>query len=161
MTARGKARKRALDILFEAEMRGLDTMTLLRDRLPVAQPPIPEYAVELVEGVVTHRAAIDEVLTSYAIDWSLERMPPVDRNVLRLGAYELLYGDDVPDAVAVSEAVELVRALSTDESPRFVNGVLGRVLSEKPTLTARQAGQPAGAPTDDDPFADGRDASDE
>ena len=96
--------------------------------------PTNDYTAELVRGVVEHQARIDEVLASYSEGWTLDRMPAVDRNVLRLGIYEVLYGDDVPDAVAVSEAMALVRDLSTDESPQFVNGVLGAVLREKSSL---------------------------
>ncbi|MDQ1724940.1 MAG: transcription antitermination protein NusB [Frankiaceae bacterium] len=140
MAARSKARKRALDILFEAEQRGLSALPLLRDRLPVADPPISEYAVSLIEGVVAHQARIDELLSSYAIDWTLDRMPPVDRAVLRIAVFELLWVDDVPDAVVVSEAVELATALSTDESPRFINGMLGRMSDDKPLLVAPVAG---------------------
>jgi transcription antitermination protein NusB len=134
--ARSKARKRALDVLFEAEQRRVDTLTVLAERLARADPPVPEYAVTLVEGVLAERERIDELLTTYAQGWSLERMPAVDRTVLRLGAWELLYNDDVPDAVAIDEAVELARTLSTDDSPSFVNGLLARLLELKPTLTA-------------------------
>jgi N utilization substance protein B len=131
VAARSKARKRALDILFEADLRGVDAVTLVSERL-AGDPPLPAYAVELVEGVVEHRPRIDELLASYAEGWTLERMPAVDRAVLRLGTYELLWRDDVPDAVAIDEAVELAKTLSTDESPRFVNGILARLLLVKP-----------------------------
>ena len=134
MGARSKARKRALDVLFEADQRRIDPAGLLRDRVGAADPPLPEHAVTLVEGVQAHREQIDELLATYSHGWSLERMPPVDRAILRLGAYELLWEPDVPDAVAVDEAVDLARALSTDDSPAFVNGLLGRLLSLKPTL---------------------------
>ena len=96
---------------------------------------MPEYAVDLVEGVVAHRERIDELLATYAEDWTLERMPPVDLAVLRIGVFELLWCDDVPDPVVVSEAVELATSLSTDESPRFVNGLLARLQSLKPSLS--------------------------
>jgi N utilization substance protein B len=129
--ARSKARKRALDVLYESELRGLDAVAVLAERLAQADPPIPEYAVTLVEGVVANRARIDALLASYAVDWPLDRMPAVDRNVLRIGTYELLWcGDDVPEGVAISEAVELATSLSTDESPKFVNGVLARVAKD-------------------------------
>jgi N utilization substance protein B len=134
MPARTKARKRALDILFEAEQRGLDPLQLLDQRIALADPPIPPYAAELVRGVVAHRERLDELISTYTQSWPLERMPSVDRAVLRLGGYELLFVDDVPDAVALSEAVLLARQLSTDDSPGFVNGLLGRLLSLKPTL---------------------------
>ncbi len=136
MGARTKARKRALDLLFEAEQRGSEPMALLRERLPAADPPVPEYTVTLVEGVTSHRERIDELLSTYSHGWTLDRMPAVDLQLLRLGVYELLWNDDVPDAVAVDEAVELARALSTDESPSFVNGLLGRLVQLKPTLLA-------------------------
>ena len=95
-----------------------------------------EYAIDLVEGVVAHRARIDEILADYAEGWTVDRMPGVDRAVLRIGVFELLWRDDVPDPVVIDEAVELAKSLSTDESPRFVNGVLGRVLRDQPTVTA-------------------------
>ena len=134
MGARSKARKRALDVLYEAGQRSADPMVTLADRLALGDPPVPEYAVTLVEGVVAHLERIDELLATYAEDWTLERMPPVDLAALRIGAYELLWCEDVPDAVAVSEAVALVSSLSTDESAGFVNGLLARLLSLKPSL---------------------------
>ena len=126
-SARRKARKRALDILFESDLRGTEPVATARDRLADADPPVPPYALVLVEGVTERRARIDELLSTYSEGWTLERMPPVDRNLLRIAAYELIYRDDVPDAVAIDEAVELAKELSTDESPRFVNGLLGRL----------------------------------
>ena len=134
MGARSKARKRAVDVLYEAGQRDGDALLTLKDRLAQGDPPVPEYAVELVEGVVTNRPRIDELLSTYAEEWTLDRMPPVDLAILRLGVYELLWRDDVPDAVVVSEAVELASSLSTDESPAFVNGLLARLLSLKPSL---------------------------
>lgn len=134
MAARSKARKRAVDILFEADLRAADAITTLAERLAVADPPVSDYTVTLVEGVTEHRARIDELIETYAEGWSLERMPGVDRAVLRLGVYELLWCDDVPDPVAVDEAVELAKSLSTDESPRFINGLLGRLVLLKPSL---------------------------
>ncbi|MDT7543920.1 MAG: transcription antitermination protein NusB [Actinomycetota bacterium] len=134
MGARSKARKRAVDVLYEAGQRDGDVLRTLKDRLAQSDPPVPEYAVELVEGVVANQGRIDELLSTYAEEWTLDRMPPVDLAILRLGTYELLWRDDVPDAVAVSEAVELAGSLSTDESPAFVNGLLARILSLKPSL---------------------------
>jgi N utilization substance protein B len=131
MAARSKARKRALDILYEADLRGTDPVDTLAERLAQSDPPVPEYAVELVQGVTGNRGGIDELLGRSAEGWTVERMPPVDRAVLRLALYELLWRDDVPAAVVIDEAVELAKSLSTDESPRFVNGVLGRVLRER------------------------------
>jgi N utilization substance protein B len=136
MAARSKARKRALDVLFDADLRGHEPLDTLRAWVDRADPPVQEYARELVAGVTAHRERIDEVLSSYAGAWPLERMPPVDRTTLRLAAYELLWRDDVPDAVVIDEAVELVKSLSTDDSPAFVNGVLARVLADKPTLVS-------------------------
>lgn len=133
-SARGKARKRALDVLFEADVRGADPLELLAERVAAADPSVPGYTISLVEGVAAHRGRLDELIAEYAVDWSLDRMPAVDRNVLRLGGYELLYADDVPDGVAVAEAVRLVRELSTDESPSFVNGLLAALLAHKGSL---------------------------
>jgi N utilization substance protein B len=133
--ARSKARKRALDILFEAEVRGEPVLDLLDQRSSEASPPVGEYSAELVRGVQAHRDRIDQLLGEHAEGWSLDRMPIVDRNVLRIGLYELLWADDVPDAVAINEAVLLARDLSTDASPGFVNGLLGRLLELKPTLS--------------------------
>ena len=134
MGARSKARKRALDVLYEADQRGDDVLETLRTRIALSDPPVPEYAATLVEGVVAHQARIDELLATYAQDWTIDRFPAVDLAVLRIGAYELLWCDDIPDAVAVSEAVELAASLSTDESPAFVNGLLARLLQLKPAL---------------------------
>jgi transcription antitermination protein NusB len=135
MPARSKARKRALDILFEAEQRGLPVLELLTERMSVGEQPVPDYAAELVRGVASHRERIDSLITENAVDWTLDRMPAVDRNILRLGIYELLWADDVPDGVAISEAVRLAQDLSTDSSPAFVNGLLARIKDLKPTLT--------------------------
>lgn len=146
MAARSKARKRALDLLFEAEVRGAPVLELLDQRVADASPPVSPYAAELVRGVQAHRDRIDELLAAYAEGWTLARMPAVDRNVLRIGTYELLWAGDVPDAVAISEAVALARDLSTDASPSFVNGLLARLLEVKPTLPEGQAtGAPAGS----------------
>jgi len=131
VAARSKARKRALDLLYASELRGESAADALDRAVEEGEGPTNEYTSSLVRGVVEHQARIDEVLASYSEGWTLDRMPAVDRNVLRLGVYELLYVDDVPDAVAVSEAMALVRDLSTDESPQFVNGVLGSVVRNK------------------------------
>jgi N utilization substance protein B len=129
--ARTKARKRALDVLFEADQRGLDPLDVLRQRIDDPDAVLPAYAVELVEGSVLERERIDELLSTYAHGWTLDRMPAVDRSLLRLATWELLFNDDVPDAVAIDEAVDLAKSLSTDESPGFVNGLLGRLLQVK------------------------------
>ena len=135
MAARSKARKRALDILFEAEIRGEPVRELLALRTSEASPPVSAYAAELVQGVLEHQEQIDMLLAAHAQGWTLDMMPAVDRNILRIGAYELLWRDDIPDAVAISEAVQLAGELSTDDSPSFVNGLLARLLKLKPTLT--------------------------
>jgi N utilization substance protein B len=135
MAARTKARKRALDILFECEVRGASIGETLDERIVAGDPPVNEYTVTLIRGMVEHQARIDELISTYAQGWSLERMPAVDRNVLRIGVLEVLYLDETPDAVAVSEAMSLVRDLSTDDSPAFVNGVLGNIVKDKATIT--------------------------
>jgi transcription antitermination protein NusB len=134
MSARTKARKRALDVLFAADVRGESATEALDRAIADGEGPTNDYTAVLVRGVEEHRARIDQVLADYAEGWTLTRMPAVDRNVLRLGLWELLYADDVPDAVAISEAMALVTELSTDESPQFINGVLGAVLRNKATL---------------------------
>jgi N utilization substance protein B len=132
--ARSKARKRALDILFEADQRDSPVLDLLAERITLGSPPVSAYAADLVRGVTMHAARIDELISQYAEGWTLDRMPAVDRNVLRIGVYELLWADDVPDAVAINEAVLLAQDLSTDASPAFVNGLLARIAELKPSL---------------------------
>lgn len=134
MAARSKARKRALDILFAADVRGESAISALDQAIADGDGPTNDYSALLVRGVVEHQERIDGLLASYSEGWTLDRMPAVDRNVLRLGVFELLYGEDIPDAVAVSEAIALVRDLSTDESPQFINGVLGNIVRNKATL---------------------------
>lgn len=134
MSARGRARRRALDILFEAEQRDTDPMDGVTSRRTSTEQVINPYTVEIINGVVSEQERIDEILSSYAQGWTLDRMPAVDRAILRIGAWEVLFNDDVPDGVAVSEAVTIARELSTDASPEFVNGLLGRIQQLKPTL---------------------------
>ena len=134
MTARSKARKRAVDVLYESDVRGSAPVSTLAERIRRADPPVSDYTVALIEGVAEHAERIDEILADYAEGWSVARMPAVDRAVLRVGVFELLWRPDVPEAVAIDEAVELAKSLSTDESPRFVNGVLGRILRDRATL---------------------------
>ncbi|MBT2554885.1 transcription antitermination factor NusB [Arthrobacter sp. ISL-5] len=136
MSARGKARNRALDVLFEAEQRSVSAFDVLRARREKTDQIVNPYTLEIVEGVVSLQPAIDEFLETYSQGWTLERMPSVDRIILRIGTWELLYNDDVPDGVAVSEAVALAKTLSTDESPSFINGLLGRLQQLKPSLLA-------------------------
>jgi transcription antitermination protein NusB len=136
VSARSKARKRALDILFEAEQRGINAETLLTQRIekPVTEHALNEYSVEIVRGVVDKWIPINELLSSYSQGWTIERMPAVDRAILRIGAWEVVYSEAVPDGVAISEAVALATSLSTDDSPTFVNGLLARLSEVKPTL---------------------------
>jgi transcription antitermination protein NusB len=136
VAARTKARKRALDLLFEAEQRGVNAADLLRERLaaPVTEAPLSEFTADLVMGVVEHWGQVDELISTYSQGWTLARMPAVDRAILRLGAYEVLFSTDVPEPVAISEWVGLATELSTDDSPRFVNGLLARLVEVKPTL---------------------------
>ncbi|AWS42056.1 transcription antitermination factor NusB [Streptosporangium sp. 'caverna'] len=134
MSARGKARRRALDILFEAEARSENPLSVLAERLERAEPPVNEYTTTIVEGVCRHQIRIDELITTYAEGWTLDRMPAVDRNLLRGGTYELLWMPDVPEGVVISEWVSLASELSTDESPQFVNGLMARFKQLKPSL---------------------------
>ena len=136
MNSRTKARLRALEVLFEADQRNEDYIEVLRRRRLYTVAQISAYSEEIVRGVRDHDEEIREFVETYARDWSFERMPAVDRAVLRIGTWELLYNDEVPDAVAISEAVGLARALSTNESPKFVNGLLDKLRQVKPTLLA-------------------------
>jgi transcription antitermination protein NusB len=134
MAARSKARKRAVDVLYAADLRGRSRADQLAEEVAAGNPAVPEHTVRLVEGVEEHARRIDELIDRHASGWSLERLPDVDRAILRMAVFELLWVDDVPDAVVIDEAVELAKALSTDDSPAFVNGVLGAILSaEVPT----------------------------
>ena len=136
MSARTKARKRALELLIEAEARDLNVGQLLADRVaaPTTQHPLPEYTLTLVEGVLAHWGEINEVLETYSQGWQLDRMPSVDRAALRIATWEIVWNEEVPDPVAISEAIALVQGMSTDESPQFVNGLLARVSDVKATL---------------------------
>ena len=125
-----------MEILFEAEQRGTSVLEGIATRRAQTDLQVNEYTQLLVEGVVSEQERLDEALTSYSRGWSLDRMPAVDRAILRVGAWELLFQDDVPDGVAVAEAVALAAQLSTDDSPEFVNGLLGRLQQVKPTLLA-------------------------
>ncbi|CAH0188989.1 MULTISPECIES: transcription antitermination factor NusB [unclassified Microbacterium] len=132
MSARTKARKRALDILFQADVRGeeLPVMLAVEAKRAASEPDRQVswlYARDIVDGVIDNRDAIDEQITTFAKDWSLQRMPAVDRALLRIGTWEILYNDEVPTAVAIDEAVELAKEFSTDDSGSFVHGVLARI----------------------------------
>lgn len=134
MSARGKARRRAVEILFEAEQRSEDAREVMERRRLHSDSLVAPYAEQLVLGVTMRRGELDEYLETYSQGWALDRMPAVDRNVLRVGAWELLFNDDVPDGVAVAEAVNIAKELAGDDSPGFVNGLLGRLQEMKPTL---------------------------
>ncbi|MGW0391328.1 transcription antitermination factor NusB [Streptomyces sp. NPDC003042] len=139
MAARSNARKRAFQILFEADQRGVPVREVLADWIRHArsddrQPSVSAFTMDLVEGYADKVNRIDDLIVTYAVDWDIDRMPVVDRNILRLGAYELIWVDDTPDAVAIDEAVQLAKEFSTDESPSFVNGLLGRFKDLKPNL---------------------------
>ncbi len=138
MSARSKARKRALDVVFAADARNVDPLTLLDEREETGElTPMGEYAEQIVRGVALHHQRIDGLLAEHSQGWELTRMPAVDLAVLRIAAWELLYSD-VPGPVVVDEAVELAKSLSTDNSPRFVNGVLGQLMGIAGKLRAGQ-----------------------
>ena len=141
MSARGKARKRALDILYEADIRGIPALEVLQSqvarRSEDGDPELNVYVSEIVHGVVEHGEYIDEVISTYSLGWTLPRMPAVDRSILRLACYEVLWNADVPDAVVISEAVNMAQSLSTDESSTFVNGLLARISEVKLRLTTQ------------------------
>ena len=139
MSARSKARKQALDLLYETDIRGTDLVDTLNARdIPAEGPdarPIREYTRELVGGVSDNRRKIDELITTYAQGWDMDRLPAVDRNILRLGIYEILWSTNVPTSVAIDEALDLARELSSDESSKYIHGVLGRIASIKDTIS--------------------------
>jgi N utilization substance protein B len=130
MPARRKARKRALDVLYEADLRDLpprQVLTAYLERIAKPHPDHLDYTIGLVEGVAENLDRVDELIASYAEGWTIDRMPVVDRNLARIAVYELLYEADIDDPVAITEAVELAKQMSTDDSPRFLNGILGRI----------------------------------
>jgi len=131
MSARSKARKAALDVLFESDLRGRDPLATLEQRIADSEAPVRDYTKVIVEGVTQHQAEIDRrIMDSLSAGWTLDRMPRVDRTAVRIAVYEIDHLD-VPDAVAVAEAVALVGDLSTDDSPDYVNGLLGKIISTK------------------------------
>lgn len=134
MGARTKARKRALDVLFEADQRGVSPQGVYLRIATQASSPLNPYSEQIINGVVAQIDRIDELIATYSEGWSLDRMPAVDRNLLRIGIYEILFVDEVPANVAIDEAVSLAGELSTEESPAFINGVLGKIASLKPRL---------------------------
>ncbi|GAA1540966.1 MULTISPECIES: transcription antitermination factor NusB [Brevibacterium] len=134
MSARTRARRRALELMFEAGQRRLDTDQVVTMRSNDPDYPMKAYAVEIVEGIASHRDEIDEIIATYAQGWTLERMPAVDLALLQIGTWEILFNDEVPDKAAIDEAVSLAKQFSTDDSPGFISGLLSRVLDVKPTL---------------------------
>lgn len=134
MSARRKARKKALDLLFEADLRGIGSVELLASRV-MDELSEADYVKTLIEGVAEHRAKIDELIHTYADGWDMDRMPTIDRNLLRIALFEILWNVDVDDSVAISEAVELAQELSTKDSAGYLNGILGRVVLLKPVIS--------------------------
>lgn len=143
--ARSTARKRALNTLYEADEKGQDILSLLDERIahPGAQTPLPDYAIDLVKGVAEHRRQIDMTLDDHSTGWKVRRMGVVDRNILRIAAWEILFNDEVPDKVAIDEALALAKTLCDDDSPAFIHGLLSAVCNAKST-------EPAGS-VDDEP----------
>ena len=133
MSARRKARKRALDFLYEGEMRGADALALVASR-PAEELSEGRYVTTLLEGVGVHKEKIDELITTYAQGWDMDRMPPIDRNILRIAIFEILWASDIDLQVACDEAVELAKSISTDESSSYINGVLGRIIKLKDSI---------------------------
>ena len=139
MSARSKARKHTLDILYEADIRKSDALAILETRLEISTeadlPPVREYTKVLVAGVTTNKRKIDELIATYIQGWDLDRLAAVDRNILRIAIYELLWQSEIPDAVAIDEALVLAKDLSTDESAGYIHGVLAKIASIKSDLS--------------------------
>jgi N utilization substance protein B len=139
VSARSKARKQALDLLYETDIRGTNLVeTLISRDIPAEGPdarPIRDYTRLLVNGVSDNRRKIDELITTYAQGWDMDRLPAVDRNILRLGIFEILWSTEVPTSVAIDEALDLAKELSSDESSKYIHGVLGRIASIKDTIS--------------------------
>ncbi len=133
MSARRKARKRALDFLYEADIRGSRAIDLLESRGEIELSE-RDYVGELLSGVETNALKIDELITTYAQGWDMDRMPAIDRNILRIALFEILFKSDLDDQVAASEAVEIATELSTEDSAKYINGVLGRIIILKPSF---------------------------
>lgn len=139
MSARSKARKQTLDLLYESDIRGSDLLELLASRDVVEEGPdarpIRDYTKSLVEGIATHKRKIDELISTYAQGWDMDRLPTVDRNILRLGIYEILWVVDLEDGIVIDEALTLAKDLSTEDSAGYIHGVLGRIASIKESLS--------------------------
>jgi N utilization substance protein B len=139
VSARSKARKHALDILYESDIRTTPAEGILASREIVEDGPdarpLREFTKELVTGVVSHKRKIDELITTYAQGWDMDRLAAVDRNILRLGIYEIVWVDDLEDGIAIDEALTLARDLSTDDSASFIHGLLGKISSIKDAIS--------------------------
>jgi len=139
VSARSKARKQALDILFESDIRGSVALDILVSRDVIEEGPdarpIREYTREIINGVSDHRRKIDELIATYAQGWDMDRLPAVDRSILRIGIYEIIWANTLPDAVAIDEALTLAKELSTDESAGYIHGVLGKIASIKESIS--------------------------
>jgi N utilization substance protein B len=133
VSARRKARKRALDFLYEADIRSARAIDLLKSRAEIELSE-RDYVLELLLGVETNALKIDELITTYAQGWDMDRMPAIDRNILRISLFEILFKNDLDDQVAASEAVEIASELSTEDSAKYINGVLGRIIILKPSF---------------------------
>lgn len=133
MSARRKARKRALDFLYESDLRSVSALGLYKER-PSDDLSQEAYTSLLLEGIEAHREKIDELIVTYCEDWDMDRMPTIDRNLLRIGIYEILWQSDLDEKIAVNEAVEMATELSTQDSARYINGVLGRIIAIKASL---------------------------
>jgi len=131
VSTRSKSRKAALDLLYEADIRGRVAVDLLSSRISDDEVYIREYTAQLLEGVASARKKIDELITLHAQGWDMDRMPAVDRNILRIAIYELLWSTEIPDKVAISEALELAKTLSTDDSVSYINGVLATIAANR------------------------------
>lgn len=131
--ARSTARKRALNTLYEADEKNQDIASLLEERIayPGAQTPLPEYAIEICRGIADHRKVVDRMLNRYSTKWKVGRMPVIDRNILRIGAWEILFNEEVPDGVAIDEAIALAKTMSDAESPSFIHGLLSAIAAHK------------------------------
>jgi len=139
VSARSKARKSSLDLLYEADIRSVDLLQLMTDRDVIEEGPdarpIREYTRELISGISTHKRKIDELITTYAHGWDMDRLPAIDRNILRLAIFEIVWSEDLPDAIAIDEALTLAKELSTEESAGYIHGVLGRIASIKESIS--------------------------
>jgi N utilization substance protein B len=138
VSARSKARKQALDLLYEADIRGGSALEFLQSRDVIEDGPdarpIREFTKELIGGIAENSRKIDELITIYAQGWDMDRLPAVDRNILRLAIYEIVWSTELADGIAIDEALTLAKELSTDESAGYIHGVLGKISSIKESI---------------------------